>query len=394
MLLEISLFIFAFFSPQAEMILARSRPLLIKDEALSWKGNPEITGHDQAGFRNASALQKADLVILGDSQSYGFGLDAKSAWPERLKEISGQGLSVYNMALPGYGPVQQLLLMDRALAMRPKRIIYAFYAGNDFYEAYAMVYDSQKRPDLKTAQPDVLKSISEAENRKKILDEIKSHENACGVLVESAPRKGMKDWIASHSKIYGLFRAVYRVYRKQTNLTASGMAAQETDPGKCLYFGRGRLKTFFTPRYRLTGLSKKDPRIREGFQITLRAIAGMAEKAAASGTIFGVLVIPTKETVFYRKVLGAQSEVPAEYRELAESEIFYLENLTRFLSDRKIPFKQLLPDFENSLNSGTQPYFDSSDNHLSEAGQRLTAQEVNAWLLESSQGALKGEASI
>ncbi|MBU6433714.1 MAG: hypothetical protein KJS98_10410, partial [Nitrospirae bacterium] len=44
------------------------------------------------------------------------------------------------MAADGYGPAQYVLLLEEALALKPKVIIAAYYYGNDIYDSYQFVY--------------------------------------------------------------------------------------------------------------------------------------------------------------------------------------------------------------------------------------------------------------
>jgi len=41
--------------------------MVLPDKVLGYRLNPGYPGHDSSGFRNAAALRKADLVVLGDS---------------------------------------------------------------------------------------------------------------------------------------------------------------------------------------------------------------------------------------------------------------------------------------------------------------------------------------
>lgn len=51
-------------------------------------------GHDRRGFRNATALRRADVVVLGDSQTWGVDATLEEAWPQQLVRLTGH--SVYN----------------------------------------------------------------------------------------------------------------------------------------------------------------------------------------------------------------------------------------------------------------------------------------------------------
>ena len=46
------------------------------------------------------------------------------------------------MAWGGWGPVHSLILLDEAISLHPKIIIEAFYAGNDLFDAFNIVYNA------------------------------------------------------------------------------------------------------------------------------------------------------------------------------------------------------------------------------------------------------------
>src|SRR5215831_8543819 len=127
-------------------------PLTIFDDRLGLRGNPEFPGHDSKGFRNSKVPSRADIVVFGDSQTYGTTwLEPENTWPRQLESIIHS--TVYSMAFPGDSPVDSLLLWDEALSLLPKTIIEAFYAGNDLFDAYVRVYKDGKFPELKSSDP-------------------------------------------------------------------------------------------------------------------------------------------------------------------------------------------------------------------------------------------------
>jgi hypothetical protein len=93
---------------------------VVPDERMVWRGNPLRPDHDRWGYRNPDRPARADVVALGDSQTYGPD-DPSRAWPSVLARRAG--LIVYNMALPGYGPGQSLLQLDDALSLDPKELV-------------------------------------------------------------------------------------------------------------------------------------------------------------------------------------------------------------------------------------------------------------------------------
>ena len=104
------------------------------DDTLGHCPNPDFPGHDQWGYRNESVPAQADIVILGDSHTYGVGVEREEAWPHLLSDSTGA--TAYSIAFGGWGPGQHLLLMDKALSLRPKLIVEAIYTGNDLWDCF------------------------------------------------------------------------------------------------------------------------------------------------------------------------------------------------------------------------------------------------------------------
>lgn len=109
----------------------------------SFPGRPE--GHptftcgmrtDERGYRNPTALDQADVVVLGDSFAEGSHVSDEHAWPAILADASG--LSVYNLGMSGYEPLEYAASLEQVgLALKPKFVFCQIYEGNDFRSAKA-----------------------------------------------------------------------------------------------------------------------------------------------------------------------------------------------------------------------------------------------------------------
>ncbi len=170
-LLEMTLGLLALVSPRVDQLLAspwpsKTTPHTLPDERLGHRPNPAYPGHDRRGFRNSEVPAKAHIVALGDSQTYGTGVVPGHAWPRQLELMTEK--SVYSMAYGGYGPVHRLMLWDEAVALQPNLVIEAFYAGNDLFEAFDLVYNRGKRPELKSTDPQLQVTVREAEQSEPI----------------------------------------------------------------------------------------------------------------------------------------------------------------------------------------------------------------------------------
>ena len=91
---------------------------------------------DAHGFRNTWPWPAtADIVTVGDSLTFGYGVDEQNAWPALLDQAL-PGLQVVNLGLIGTGPEQQVRVYETfGQALQPKLLIVGFFLGNDFWDA-------------------------------------------------------------------------------------------------------------------------------------------------------------------------------------------------------------------------------------------------------------------
>jgi hypothetical protein len=87
---------------------------------------------DRDGFRNAGPEpDTAEIVAVGDSWTFGFGVDDSVAWP-RLLADSLRPTRIRNLGLIGSGPGQYTLLLERfGLPLHPRVVLYGVFPGND-----------------------------------------------------------------------------------------------------------------------------------------------------------------------------------------------------------------------------------------------------------------------
>lgn len=86
---------------------------------------------DARGFRNARALEQADVVVLGDSFAAGDHVSDDESWCALLQKR--WRTPVYNLAVSGLNPHDYLnALLAYGLALKPKLVLVMIYEGNDF----------------------------------------------------------------------------------------------------------------------------------------------------------------------------------------------------------------------------------------------------------------------
>jgi len=360
------------------------------DPELGGRPNPLYPEHDRNGFRNESVPNEAAIVALGDSQTYGVGVATEQAWPKQLATLGK--MTTYTMAYGGWGPTQSLILLDKALHFKPKLIIEAFYFGNDLYDSYAHIYELQQLPELKSTDPKVIQAILDAEKVEPLTGRIRKlfnvmfgiriPTNKTAQTVRIEEHGTLREFLAEHSQLYGLARAVKRAYRQRNTLGRVGnqdwqsiekRALKERDQKFLEILDNGKVRAVFGSVFRLMALDLDDPRIAEGFRVSLEAIRLMQQRSQAANIQFAVLLLPTKEMVFKNVVYENPGAAPKAIKAVIHSEELARQKTLNFLRDQEIHFIDPLPALQERLSNGDQPYPISFDDHPSAIGHQTIA---------------------
>ena len=78
---------------------------------------------NRLGYRGGDPPEGA-WMCLGDSTTFGWGVEEDEAWPARLAAALGR--PVTNAGVPGYTSHQGLLTLENALSARPSRLLVAY----------------------------------------------------------------------------------------------------------------------------------------------------------------------------------------------------------------------------------------------------------------------------
>jgi len=308
-LAEVTLRIAAHFWPKPDYRLTAPISPTVPDAQLGIRGNPAYPGHDAKGFRNPYVPDTASVVALGDSQTYGVGVLPDQAWPRQSEQLSG--LTTYSMALGSYGPTHSLLLLDDALALHPKLVIEAFYAGNDLFDSYAHVYRNGQLPELKSVDRAVLHEIDSAEAAGPLEEKTRNLFQAALLWTEPPPPPADTLWdvLGDEVQLLHLARefghrvalATGRYGHDQRQFDEEYWATVKREVRRAVdqrtLVESGQLRTVLTPAYRLCAVDLSDPRIAEGLRISLDAIGRMNERVHAAHAAFAVLLLPTKYSI-------------------------------------------------------------------------------------------------
>ena len=393
-ILEVVLNILAATSPRIDSLLTPPWDpyrvaATVPDDRLGHRLNPKYPGHDSKGFNNSAVPDKAKIVVIGDSQTYPTNIEADQAWPRRLESLTRE--TVYSLAVPGYGPVHSLILWPEAVALHPEIAIEAFYAGNDLYDSFDIVYNRGQFLELKTRDAKLQARVREAEELESIAKRV-AKMFLMGGEMDAPPKKepplsprmlpSVLGFLSQHSKIYGLFRRVrYELPRIiPNNRWEKAKRFANAHPDYCQIFSTDQFKTVFTSEYRLAALNLEDPRIAEGQQISLRALGRMNELAADGGIRFMVALIPTKELVF-KELWKAPS---GSFRTVTDNEDLFWKTAKHFFEENEVEYVDVLPALRSSLAEGIQPYPVSHDGHPNAHAHLAIAKAIHAQIQRSN----------
>jgi hypothetical protein len=375
-LCELGLQLAARVSPAVAGVLSTGVSLIVPDAELGQRPNPEVPEHDAVGWRNAERWTRADVVAIGDSQTYGSIVSREEAWPQRLGELSG--LRVYNMGLGGYGPPEYWLLLSEALTLEPERVLVGLYAGNDFWNAYAVVYREGRVPALRAQDPRLLETLERAESG--AADPLEAWHRTRSARRPAWRRllDSVLDPIRTHSGLWGLARAVARAAgRRGPGVETLDLerARAVGDPALLWPVRIGEIATVLTPSQRLVVLDRSDPRIAEGVRLTREAIGHMSRECTGRCRL-AVVFLPTKELVFEAALRESGVTPTPELARLVEWELGVWDELRRDLAERGISWVETLPALRASLAAGESPFPSDWNGHLDARGNAVVARAI------------------
>ncbi len=92
---------------------------------------------NSAGLRDDEAsLESPDVIVLGDSFAFGWGVERQQTFPQILERRTG--LRVLNAAMSSYGTARQVILLER-LDVSAARAVVVQYFMNDYRENRAFI---------------------------------------------------------------------------------------------------------------------------------------------------------------------------------------------------------------------------------------------------------------
>lgn len=384
--LEIGLQAAAWLSPRLDLILSNrfGEPPYVEDQVLGLRPNPRYGDHDAWGFRNAGQPDRADVVALGDSQTYGVSAPPEEAWPQQLSRRLG--LRVYNMGCGSWGPGQYLPLLPKVAALHPAIVVAVLYTGNDLWDMLELAYLRRSIPEVAAmARQDEDLATRVAQTRELLL--ITSAQAARLLGGDSGgtpapgpiPRgRGVVPALRERSRVWGAARAFKSLLARPRSRAAVTVddsdwpalfsaAAADRAVAVC---GTGPTRTLLDAGYRAQAFA--EDLWPEGLRLAVEALALVRDRLARDGIPTVVLLIPTKELAYAGICDEAQLQ-RGEYQRLVASEREARARAIRDLAARGIPVVDGLPGLEHALAAGRGVYPRTLDSHPNGAGYGIIA---------------------
>jgi len=284
--------------------IIRAKPLL--------PGFYRMGPNDILGFRNRNVPNIADIITIGDSQTYGNNVFLEQNWPNSmLKSMNYPTPVLYNMSVGGWGGVEYFEIFNKALYLQPRVVVVAFYTGNDALDTFIKIYGDPRWKSLR-------------------LDP--------AIKPSDAPKLKMPLTESSYWKVK---------------------------------FNDG-METVFTPDYRYLSNRSDNPAVRVGYEIMGKIAQKMGEIAEKNHVKLVFTIIPTKELVFKKKVMMENIRPREDYKALVDEEEKNLMALAEELHG--VPgavYVDLLESLQHAAIESQNLYLSQSDGHPNADGYKL-----------------------
>jgi hypothetical protein len=283
---------------------------------------PDLGGmgpNDLLGFRNRSIPNVADIVIIGDSQTYGNNASLETNWPNlfmsNLRAANNKNINHYDMAVGGWGAIEYLEIFYKSLAFQPKMLVVAFYTGNDPLETFRLAYSNNR----------------------------------------------------------------WKTYQTDKSLSIDDMPHVEFPPPKEDLWGvtfNDKVETVFTPKNRLHS-NEKSSVVQAGYDAML-IVAKEIAKVCEENNISPVFtIIPTKELVYFEKIKNEITDIPKDYSTLVGNELEYIRWLSTELARIKgTQFINLVKVLQKAALKPVSLYPDDGNGHPIATGYKIIADQL------------------
>ncbi len=284
------------------------------------------------GLRTPHEHGPVDVAAIGDSFTFGYGVDEADAWPARLAGLAG--LKVANLGVSGYGPQSELaLLRSDGLALQPRLVLWQFFA-NDCEDASLFARWQQ------SGQPDLYRWL---------------RQTPAAAGRPDLAADWLRGWLHRHARSYELTKHA---------LGVGGYGARGYQPWVRVGRAAGQLDLASAARW----ADFTNAEISQGWQLACACLLEARRAAEAAGARFAVLLAPSKEETYWDRLPPRRAEAAGDVRSPSR-------RMAAFCRQQGIPCLDLGPIFASAGRAGQMLYF-ATDVHWNPAGHALAARQI------------------
>jgi lysophospholipase L1-like esterase len=331
---------------------------------------------DAEGFRNLATRERFDIAALGDSFTDAMTMAVEATWPSQLERRLG--VTVQNYGTAGFGPQQELLVLkDYIAAHQPARVVLAFFAGNDMFDAEA--FDVFQRSGGRRARAAPGWRIKDVFTRADTWYVVSALTAATAWLGQAQP--------PAHAQ---------GVQMHQPPRAAAGGAVPQFDRGMfAVQVNERTLRWAFMPPYLNTlNFSEDELRNRAGWTLTQAALFDMQRATHDFGGEFVVMFLPFKSQVYWpvlERAMAPDALRPAlrfyldgngrdlDLGAMRRNRLAQNHLMREFCERAHIPFVDTTDALSARVASGENVYY-PDESHLNETGQAIVAETLAAFL--------------
>lgn len=354
----------------------------VPDEVLGYRFSPYVAGHDATGHRNERVPASCDVLALGDSWTYGYGVRACQAWPAQLAGC--HGIEVYNAGIGGYSALHADATFAEFEALPQRAVVFALFLGNDLSDAFTYVYEEGLFPAFRTE--------AEAETARTMhtLRETAFELDGDDLRPRGHPPLKWHEYSAILRLLRGVWYDVGHAGGAIQGPWASPYEGAVENPHRFGFDAAPRLRTVFpTPLASRLAVDLGDARIRAGLRLTLEAVRSMAERARRLEVEFAVALLPTKFSVYAAWLPTSGVAVPAELdgilRAHRAAELDAKAQLVAGFERLGVGVVDTEAEFVRRLEVGTPAFFENDDAHPTAAGHFAIAESLAAFVSRAMQ---------
>ena len=313
------------------------------DAVLGMRMPPNAPGHDARGFRNAAAPERADLVAIGDSHTWGSNALIDEAWPQVLGPSLGRHATTSRSA----ATVRSNMRRSRR---RPSRFVppYRRRALRRERSLGRLLPRLGQRPLPRSRGRRARRTRRHPRHGRPALEAVDA-----GGEGTSVPRVSRGCNATSRSSGSPPGPASSKTAATKSSSPVTAVARKRPQDGfvfETAATSTGSHHFLPVPRSRPGRAAH-----RRGIPAHPRPLARIESLYRGAGVHILVASVPTKESVYYAVVRSARPEPDPGYERLVAAESCVSDDLASFCHGRGIAFHDLLPALRR-LQDGTPLY--------------------------------------